>query len=137
MDELAGVTFGIVQRQPWACITVEGPRALVNMASRPASTILRERIAIYAAPEPDIEASAQAMELLKAEGVTSHERAGWRTRGTFGALIGTALVVGVVSEHDSLWFVGPFALVLAERHPIKPVPATPHAVHAGGIWRLR
>jgi hypothetical protein len=41
----------------------------------------------------------------------------------FGGVIGSVLVVDIVSRHRSPWFHGPFALVLADarREPFMPV----------------
>jgi hypothetical protein len=137
MDELAGITLGIVCAQPWGSITAEGPRDVHNLVARPASTILGQRVAIYASAKPDLETAAQAMELLASLGMGPTKSAPWSTRKVFGAVIGTAMVTGIVSEHESPWFVGPFALVLTKRAPLKaPVSVIPKSVQAGGIWRI-
>lgn len=137
MDELAGITHAIVCAQPWASITVEGPRRFHNIATRPASTILRSRVAIFAAPKPDLMTGGQAMELLEAAGVSRAEQASWKTRKVFGAVIGTAVVAGLVTEDDDPWFVGPFALVLAERKPLSaPVVIAKKSPPPGWIWRI-
>jgi hypothetical protein len=134
---LEGVELCVVCLQPWASITVEGPRTLHNMTARPASTIIGQRVAIYAAAKPDVDTGAQAMELLASLGLGPTKAAPWSTRKVFGAAIGTALVTGIVSEHESPWFVGPFALVLSERTTLKvPAPVRPKSVQPGGIWRI-
>ena len=137
MDELAGITHALVISQPWASVTVEGPRRFHNLATRPASTILRTRVAIYAANKPDLATGGQAMELLAAGGVTKAEQAAWTTRKVFGAAIGTAVVAGLVTEEEDPWFVGPYALVLAERRPLAaPVVIGGKAMPTGWIWRF-
>lgn len=137
MDALAGITHAVVCSQPWASITVEGPRRFHNLATRPASTILRTRVAIYAAAKPDMETGGQAMELLAASGVTKAQQAAWTTRKTLGAIIGTALVAGLVTEEEDPWFVGPYALVLAERRPLSaPVILDRKSPPPGWIWRF-
>src|SRR5437016_260739 len=93
----AGITHAVLILQPWASITVEGPRQLHNMTARPASTIIGQRVAIYAAAKPDVETGAQAMELLASLGQGPTKAAPWSTRKVFGAAIGTALVTGIVS----------------------------------------
>lgn len=40
----------------------------------------------------------------------------------YGAVIGVAELVRVVSRHRSKWFVGPHGFVLANARPIRPVP---------------
>jgi len=137
MEELAGITHALVLSQPWASLTVEGPRRFHSIATRPASTILRTRVAIYAAKKPDLATGGQAMELLEAAGVTKAQQAAWTTRKTFGAIIGTALVAGLVTEEEDPWFVGPYALVLAERRPLAaPVVPSGTAMPSGWIWRF-
>lgn len=137
MDELAGITHALVIPQPWASVTVEGPRRFHNTTTRPASTILRARVAIFAAAKPDLATGGQAMELLDAGGVSKGEQAAWKTRKVFGAVIGTALVAGLVTEDEDPWFVGPFALVLAERKPLPhPVALKGKSPPPGWIWRI-
>jgi hypothetical protein len=134
---LEGVELAITCLQPWATITVEGPRAHHNLTARPPSTIIGKRVAIYAPPKPDTTTGGQAMELLEAAGIGPAVRVSWKTRTARGAIIGTALVVGIVAESDDVWFVGPFALVLGDRRPLEtPVKLARDAVKAGGIWRL-
>lgn len=134
---LEGVELAISVLQPWATITVEGPRAHHNLVTRPPSTMIGKRVAIYAAPKPDTVTGGQAMELLDADGVGSAVRASWRTRTARGAIIGTALVVGIVAASDDPWFVGPFALVLGDRRPLEtPIKVGRDAAKTGGIWRL-
>ncbi len=134
---LDGVALAITVAQPWASITVEGPRSHHNLSARPPSTILGKRVAVYAPPKPDTTTGGQAMALLEAAGIGPAVRGSWKTRAVRGAIIGTALVVGIVSESDDAWFVGPYALELGDRRPLEvPVKLDPDAVRAGGIWRL-
>jgi hypothetical protein len=136
VNELAGVTFGLVIPPPWASITVEGPRRFHNVTSRPASTIIGQRVAVYAAAKPDTTTGGQAMELLEAAGLGPAKLRTWTTRKTLGAAIGTALVTGIVTESEDPWFVGPFALVLSERAVLAKPVALHLANHHGGIWRI-
>lgn len=134
---LEGVELAITALQPWATITAEGPRAHHNLTARPPSTVIGKRVAIYAPPKPDTTTGGQAMELLEAAGIGPAVRAGWKTRTARGAIIGTALVVGIVAESDDAWFVGPFALVLGDRRPLEtPVKLERDAAKTSGIWRL-
>jgi hypothetical protein len=41
----------------------------------------------------------------------------------FGGIVGSVLVVDIVSRHRSPWFHGPFALVLADPKPVRFRPA--------------
>lgn len=50
-----------------------------------------------------------------------------------GAIIGTANIVGVVSDSDNPWFMGPYALVLDDVHPIVPI----HVKGALGLFQWR
>lgn len=135
LNDLAGIGHAIIAAQPWASITVEGPRHLHNLSARPASTIIGKRVVIYAAAKPDLETGGQAMELLASLGPTKAKT--WNTRKVLGAAIGVAVVTGIVSEHDSPWFVGPFALVLSERAALKaPVPVRLRGAAPGMIWRI-
>lgn len=135
MDELAGIDFAVTIHQPWATITVEGPRRYHNVPRRPSSMFLGKRVAIYAHPRPDTQAADQATELLQASGISAAVAKAWRTRTVRGAVIGTALVAGLLLESDDPWFVGPFGLLLSQPealdHPIEMPGKTGRS-----FWRL-
>ena len=136
-NDLDGVTHAIVCPQPWASITVEGPRTFHNLDHRPPSTFLGMKVAVLAAAKPDTATAGQAIELLDAEGFDRAKRATWTTRKTFGAIIGTAVVVGIVSENLDPWFIGPYAFQLERRMPLAtPVAPAEPCTRKGGIWRL-
>jgi len=93
-------------------------------------------MAIYAHPKPDTQAADQATELLQASGISSAVAKGWRTRTVRAALIGTALVRGVVIESDDPWFVGTFGLLLVQPETLdQPIEMPGKTVRS--FWRLQ
>lgn len=128
-----GVDTAFCCPQPWATLVVEGPVRLVNLRKPPAVGLIGKRIAIYAGEVPDLDTAAHAMEYLDALGISDGTRAAWRTRAVHGALIGTAVLAGVLTESTDRWFRGPFAVWLTKGQPLAdPIPAAGRA----GFWRL-
>lgn len=137
MDALAGITWILSCPQPWACVTVEGPRRVHNLTSRPPSALLGQLVGIYAAGL-DTATAGQALALLDAAGIGHAQRANWSTPKVTGGVIGTARVTGIVTEDADPWFVGPFALALDDRRRLPTPISLPPKPHAGpwAIWRL-
>jgi len=128
------VTYALTVRQPWASLLVEGPCRLINRAAPPPKRHLGKRVAIYAAGIPDTETCARAMQLLETAGVPQASRMMWKTRAVRRAVIGTAVLVGGVTESEDPWFTGPFGLVFAEPRSL----AEPLAMDGrDGFWRIR
>lgn len=128
-----GIDTALTAAQPWATLLVEGPRRIWNLPRPPAASLLGKRIAIYAAPDPDVEAGGQAMEFLDQFGVPEERRLAWRTRTVHGAIIGTVTLAGVFTASPDRWFTGPFGVWLTDGQALaEPVPVTGRA----GFWRL-
>lgn len=133
VEGLAGITHVLAIQQPWATLTVEGPRRYHNMASRPPTVPLGQRVAVYAAAKPDVDGAGQAIALLAAMGISRAVHSRWATRTVRGAIIGTAVFAGITTAADDPWFVGPFAVWLTDGRALKePVPMADRA----GMWRL-
>ncbi len=131
---IPGVEYALTERQPWATLTVEGPRRYVNLTRMPWVALIGQRVAIHAAAKPDLDGAPQAMELLDACGVSEAKRARWKTRTVRGAIIGTAVFAGVVIESEDPWFVGPFGIWLTSPAVLaEPVVAEGKS---GGFWRI-
>ena len=135
VEDMPGVESAVTIDQPWASITLEGPRRFHNVESRPPEDLVGQRVAIYAAVKPDLEAADQAIHLLDCLGVTKVERLAWKTRMVMGAIIGTARVVRIVSESPNPWFVGPFALELVDT-VVLPTPRPIRARSRAPIWKI-
>lgn len=120
-------------RQPFATLLVEGPCRIINRTKAPPRHLLGKRVAIYAAGIPDTETAARAMQLLEAAGVPQASRLMWTTRAVRGAVIGSAVLAGVVTESADPWFVGPFGLWFTGAERLE----TPVVLKGrDGFWRI-
>ena len=94
-------------KQPWAHLIINGIKRVENRSWK---TDYRGLILIHAGQAYD----------------ESYQRD--RTFGvdpallTYGAVIGTADLVDIVTEHASPFFAGPFGWVLENARPIEPIP---------------
>lgn len=98
-------------RQPWAWLILHGGKDCEN---RPWRTTHRGPLLIHASKTVDREAYAQ----LRARGVDMPALSGM----PIGGIVGHVYVVDCVEEHESEWFTGPYALVLANPEPREFVP---------------
>jgi len=102
-------------RQPFAWAIVHagkdvenrGPRAL-----RQFKAAVGERVYIHASSHRMSKADmTETAAYLKARGVEMPDDL------EYGGIVGSVLVVDIVTRHRSRWFHGPFALVLADARP--------------------
>jgi hypothetical protein len=98
-------------RQPWASLIVDGVKPVEN---RSWITNHRGPLLIHAGKAWS---NADADDIFERFGLTLNK---WDM--TFGAVIGIADLVDVVDQHKSPWFCGPYAWVLRNARPIKPIP---------------
>lgn len=128
---------GVTLWQPWAASVIYGPKNYENRTWRPPAAIVGTRIFIQASkrqPElPDWEEWEEVAELARSWG---QDVPPFRQRSLdFGAIIGTALVTGVLDLRRATsmpdpWVSGPFAWALADKRPCVPIPCK----GAQGIW---
>jgi hypothetical protein len=108
-------------RQPWAHAVAMGWKPVENRDWRKPNPGLnfRGRVAIHASSGMTQDEYNSARATFAAAGCEcppAHEL-------VRGAIIGAATVVDIVKEHDSPWFFGPRALVLADAEMLpEPIP---------------
>lgn len=110
--------------QPWAHAIIFWNKDIENREWRPDSKLIGDRIAIHASKKLD----QGAMRALRCCDMMD------RLSGyALGAIIGTVRVAGIVDNHSSRWWTGPYGIVLAEPLALRePIPAS----GALGLWRL-
>lgn len=119
-------TIALSIQQPWAWLIVNGHKAVENRTWRHSH---RGPVLIHAGKVSDAWALAQLKRGVHP--VTgAHGEAPALNCGVSlcGGIVGMAEVVDCVERHDSPWFVGPFAFVLANA---RPLPFTPLRGHLG------
>ena len=107
--------FAITIWQPWAWLIVHGYKDIEN---RDWYTNFRGEICIHAGKKFDpywtdrdtYETSAIIKKVMPI------------TELQYGGIIGTAEIVGCVTESDSIWFAGGFGFVLENAKPIEFIP---------------
>jgi len=97
-------------KQPWAHLIVAGIKPIEN---RSWTTRYRGPLLIHASRRMSVEIEA----IEKVFGITIE-----RAQLQFGALIGVADLVDVITESSSPWFEGPFGFVLKNARKITPIP---------------
>lgn len=107
-------TIALSVRQPWAWAIIHAGKDIENRSEssvRAGQMIkhITRRIAIHAAKGMTIYEYQDGREFMQTIGVRC-PKPGVLERG---GIIGSVLLVGVVSHHDSPWFFGPRGLVLA------------------------
>ncbi|CAM5574631.1 hypothetical protein MAUB1S_09660 [Mycolicibacterium aubagnense] len=120
MIELPKLAISI--RQPWTHAIAQGWKPVEN---RVWYTNVRGPICLHASRyhkaswEDD---AAGYRDLVEERGIGGAQLPD-REELAFGCIIGTAEIVACVSEHPSRWFVGPYAMVLANARPLaEPIP---------------
>jgi len=108
-------------RQPWAHAIIHLGKDIENRSWQAVNHGLRQRgrIAIHAAKgmtQDEYEGAADYMGMygVKCPPASDLVR---------GAIIGSVEVIDVVTEHESIWFMGPRGLVLKDPTPCAPIPA--------------
>jgi hypothetical protein len=120
MTDLPSIALSV--RQPWAWAIVAGHKPVENRtaAAIRMGCMTTGPIAIHAAKGMTRAEYDDAAEFMAMEGIAC-PRPDELIRG---AIIGTAIVVGFVSDYPSPWFFGPRALALSDaRTIISPIPA--------------
>jgi len=106
--------------QPWAWLSATGIKPIDN---RPRPTSFRGRFYIHASQKFNTNIAGLNEEWIL-ERLSEMEREMYFTTvKPAGAIIGEAVLVDCVREHPSVWFVGPYGLVLCEAKLYdKPIP---------------
>jgi hypothetical protein len=94
-------------KQPWAHLIINGIKRVENRSWK---TDYRGLILIHAGQAYD-----ESYQRDRTFGVDPAQL-------IYGAVIGTADLVDIVTEHSSPFFVGPFGWVLENARPIEPIP---------------
>jgi len=98
-------------RQPWAWLIVHGGKDIEN---RTWATKYRGPVLIHAAKKIDVRAYAE----LKSSGIEMPPL----EKLQVGGIIGRAEIADCVNNWDSVWFYGPFGMVLKNRRPVRFSP---------------
>lgn len=116
-------------KEPWCSLIVFGHKRIEN---RVWPTKYRGRILLHAGKADDRDALADVLNGVhpvtgyrvgQQALIASHERFLSLAMGAYrGGIVGSAMLVDCVEEHDSEWFVGPYGFVLAD---VRPLPFTP------------
>ena len=109
-------------RQPWAWAIIHAGKPVENRDWRKPNPGLkfRGRFAVHAAKGMTRDEYEDAAEFMAGIGVACPAPAELLR----GGVIGAASVVDIVREHDSPWFFGPRALLLADAAPVTFRPAS-------------
>lgn len=127
---------GLTVYQPWASLIVRGRKRIENRVWKPFRNLVGKRIAIHAGKtwDPDFPTHDYLDEL---EGIHADFRVAGIEAFPFGAILGTAIVVGWADSLAKIpldqhrWFCGPIGWVLGEvRVLAKPVPCR----SSQGLW---
>lgn len=107
-------------RQPWAHFVAHGWKPVENRSWRRDNPGVRFRgaFAIHASTGMTRDEYDAAAELAKVLGYECPRPADLLR----GGIVGVAKVVDVVKDHDSPWFFGPRALVIAEARTVDFIP---------------
>ncbi len=140
MTGLEGVTHALTLVCPWAVLVVEGPKSIENRSWKPPAWVVGKRIAIHAGKKADLVSGAgQVFNAGASVGLWPNDSAAWKFREIRGAIIGTAVVAGFVTDARTLspsqrpWFFGPIGWVLEDRQALaEPVPCR----GALGLWKI-
>ena len=104
-------------RQPWAWAVVHAGKDVENRsatAPRQFKSAVGQRVLIHASSHRLNWADmAAAVACLKERGIACPSRSDLM----YGGVIGSVLVVDIVTRHRSPWFRGPYALVFADPRP--------------------
>jgi hypothetical protein len=119
MSDLPDLALSV--RQPWAWVIIHAGKDIENrtLGSIRAGGMTCRRICIHAASGMTEREYRWAVWKLQPHGVAV-PRAADLIRS---AIIGVVDVVDIVSSSDSVWFGGPYGLVLKAAKAITPVPA--------------
>ncbi|CDX49161.1 conserved hypothetical protein [Mesorhizobium plurifarium] len=109
-------------RQPWAYAIVMGWKPVENRSWRAPNPALKFRgeFAVHAAQGMTRAEYEDAAHLFRSLGHDCPAPADLPR----GGIVGAATVVDIVKEHDSPWFFGPRALVLADERAVDFVPSS-------------
>ena len=134
MSELVIPDIALSIMQPWAwCIVGELQKSIENRDWKRYNPGLKFRgpIAVHAGKKFDVEAlddiidhrhpvTGEMLALLREEGPYREMITG----RLCGGIVGVAEVVGVITESDDPWFVGPYGLVLRNARPVPFIPVS-------------
>ncbi|MEK9722099.1 MAG: ASCH domain-containing protein [Rhodospirillaceae bacterium] len=103
-------------KQPWAWAIVHGYKPVEN---RSWATAYRGPLLIHTGQEPIAEHWRVVRMLMERDG---RDPSDLPDTLPLGGIVGEAVLTGCVTSHDSIWFQGPFGLVLTRPRPLKLVP---------------
>jgi len=129
---MPGITHAISLVQPWAWLIASGVKRIEN---RTWPTKYRGPLYIHASKKqskPDYEIAWALYEHCRRRSGRILDLLPPFHSLTRGAIIATANLTDCVTEHESMWFFGPYGFVLDDVIPIKPFFRN----GALGIWRL-
>lgn len=108
-------------QQPWAWAITEGGKDIENRSRFAVSKgdMKPRRIAIHASLGMTRDDYEDACYFMAQIGVVCP----LPYKLSRGAIVGTATVTAIVSEHSSPWFFGPRGLVLADQVAVDPIPS--------------
>jgi hypothetical protein len=108
--------YAISIRQPWAWAVVHAGKDVENRgphAPRQFQAAVGQRVYIHASKTMTIAEWLEAKNFMAKLGVACPSSSDLM----YGGIIGSVLVVDIVTRHPSPWFRGPHALVLADPRP--------------------
>lgn len=115
-------------RQPWAALILADKPGWKNIENRSWYTAYRGWIRIHAAKTPSPRSDFDAAHEMARAAKLLIPIDGIRLR--YGGIIGMARLVGVVRQHCSPWFVGPYGFVLEDPYPLPFEPCQGQK----GLW---
>jgi len=110
-------------RQPWASLIIYGPKDVENRTWKLPQWMVGQKFAVHASKTIDQEDMEAAFELCRQiEGAWTPDVAFYAA--VRGAVLGTTVAMGCVTESDSPFFFGPFGFLLRDRKALDlPIPA--------------
>ncbi len=108
-------------RQPWAWALSVGFKNIENRDWRRTNRDLRFRgtTMIHAGLREEVDAIPVMLEMIAAQGGDRDDAlARYRRERRMGGIVGVMDVVAVVQDHPSVWFTGPYGLVIRNARPV-------------------
>ena len=97
-------------KQPWAAAIIYGGKDIEN---RTWNTKLRGTFAVHAGAGCDTKAPQYVWDIFDKH---------FSDKEAYGGIIGTVDLVDVVTESDSMWWIGPKGFILTNPRPVDFIP---------------
>lgn len=111
-------------KQYWLYAITDLDKRIENRSWKPPASILGRRIALHASARAEWGSWER---IVRISGIAIPKRV------PLGATVGSAIVIGFVSEADDKWFMGPFGWQLAQIHRLdEPIPMEGKL----GLWEV-